>query len=98
MQFKGEFIPMKDCEHGFLYSLRARNLKLGVYDEKCQGFFGLRSKFNEDYIHLEYHADKEDVGTARPTERLEPCPHQTSFDSSALFYWLKLKNYQHGVA
>lgn len=48
---------MEECVTGRVYQLRCRNLRFGVYDGKG-AFFGIRSKWGEDYIDREFHWDK----------------------------------------
>lgn len=40
--------------HRRVYRLRARNLKFGVFDETRQGFVGVREKFGELFLDVEY--------------------------------------------
>lgn len=48
-------VPLKDCVHGRLYKLHCRNLLYGVFNEKNNGFIGIREKFGSEYLFTEYH-------------------------------------------
>ena len=68
-------IRIKDCQHGFLYKIEARNFRLGVYNEKVQGFTGIRCKFGDEFLDTEYHYDTgAPHGTATPKKLLMECP------------------------
>lgn len=49
--------PLEAMRHRGLYRIRGRNIWVGVYDMKRQGFIGLREKFGHVYPFLEYHYD-----------------------------------------
>ena len=75
MEYDRRFIPMSECVHGGLYKISSRNLAFGVYDEKHQGFVGIREKFGNEYLFTEYHYDTgAPHGTVHPKELLEMCP------------------------
>jgi len=83
------YIPMKECEHGYLYRIASRNLSFGVYDESVQGFIGIRYKFGDRYLFTEYHWDTgEPFGTVCPINKIEPCPHELDENSKELFEYL----------
>lgn len=68
-------IPLSECVHGGLYRIHARNFSLGVFNEKQQGFVGIRTKFDHRYLFTEYHYDTgAPFGTVSPKELLEQCP------------------------
>lgn len=68
-------IPLDQCEHGYLYGIRARNIRMGVYNEKLRGFIGIREKFGNRFLDGELHREaSKSFGTATPTEKLEACP------------------------
>lgn len=68
-------IPIYDLEHGRIYKLRSRNLVVGVWDEKAQGFIGLREKFGSRYLFTELHWDAHEFyGTAVALEALYLLP------------------------
>lgn len=77
-------IRLEDCKHRGLYRLRSRNLAIGVFNEKSQGFCGIREKFGSRYVFEEYHVDYDGpYKTAAPMEllpeelpaELEPIEH-----------------------
>lgn len=39
------FIPIGQCEHGWLYHIKARNFRLGIFNEPEKEFIGIRTKF-----------------------------------------------------
>ena len=91
---------MKECKHGYLYKIDARNFTLGVYNKDEEGFLGIRRKFNFRFIEIEFHWDTgEPYGTVKPLELLEKCPidldfdlHQYSDTKDELFKWLEERN------
>ena len=72
------YIKSEDCNHGFLYLVNSRNLKLGVYDKEVNGFIGLRDKFNSRFLFVEYHWDNESFATCQPLVELEQIPEELS--------------------
>ncbi len=69
------YIPLSDCQHGYLYHFRARNFCLGVFNAQTNGFVGIREKFGNEYLFTELHWDADPMfGTVQPIELLEPCP------------------------
>lgn len=70
-----KYIALEDCKDRFLYRLRSRNLGLGVFNKKTNGFVGIREKFGDRYLATEYHYDTgAPYGTACPLEELEEAP------------------------
>ena len=68
-------IPLKDCKQGFLYKINSRNLAFGVFNEKVDGFVGIRTKFGVRYLFIEFHYETgAPFGTVRPEKELELCP------------------------
>ena len=71
-----EYLPLAECKDRFLYRLNSRNLSLGVFNAKLQGFVGIRYKFDE-YLDTEYHWDTgAPHGTAYPLEELRELPDE----------------------
>lgn len=71
------YIPLSDCRHGWLYKIKSRNLIMGVFCEDKKGFVGIREKFDQRFLFVEYHWDTgPPFGTVKPLECLEPCPIQ----------------------
>lgn len=61
--------------HGGAYKIRSRNLSHGIWNEKTQGFVGIREKFGDLFLFTEYHHDTGGtVGTATPLAFIETCP------------------------
>jgi hypothetical protein len=68
-------IPLNECIHGGLYRIDSRNLSIGVFDEKAQGYVGIREKFGARFLFTEYDWDTgPPFGTATPKEFLGMCP------------------------
>jgi hypothetical protein len=71
-------------KHRNLYRIRARNFHLGVYDEKRKGFIGIRLKFHDRFLDVEYHNH-----TAFCEEHICEVPADIDLDDDkALFVWL----------
>jgi len=69
------YISLKECKHGGLYKIRARNFEYGVFIEEKQGFIGIRLKFQDRFLFTEYHWDiGAPYGTVKPLEFIEMCP------------------------
>jgi hypothetical protein len=98
-------IPLSECKHGYLYRIHSRNLTLGVFDETCKGFIGVREKFGHRYLFTEFHYDTgAPFGTVTPQELLEQCPSDIEViegktdgsvhrENKALFNWLEEKSH-----
>ena len=91
-----EYIPLSECESGFLYRVYARNFKLGVFCAKNGEFYGIREKFGKLYVFCEQSWDKgPPFGTVLPLEKLEKCPittvGQEFMGDGPLFDWLQTK-------
>jgi len=56
--------------HRQVYRVASRNLLVGVWDSERQGFVGIREKFNDKYLAVEYEYDLQH-GTARGVEVLD---------------------------
>lgn len=63
-------IPKSECKDRRLYRIHSRNLTFGVYRASVGGFLGLRRKFDNTYIFIEFHHENEKFGTVRPEEEL----------------------------
>lgn len=65
-------IPFSDLRDGWLYRVRARNARVGVWRVVDGSFLIAREKFGSVYLSLEYHYDVDvDHGTAVALEELE---------------------------
>ena len=81
---------MDKCKDKYLYMIRARNAKLGVYVKSIQGFKISRNKFKANFIDIEDHWDTgEPHGTASPYVEIGPVEDMT--DEELLIY-LNKKN------
>ena len=64
-------IHKEDCVDRALYEIDSRNLSHGVYRASTEGFLGLRTKFDREYVFEEYHHDNgAPYGTVTPIQRL----------------------------
>ena len=90
MKYNPLRIPIDECKHGYLYRIFSRNLTFGVYDERCNGFIGIRNKFGSDYLFTEFHWDL-GYGTVNPKEELMQVPDniEVNENDDKLFEWLK---------
>jgi len=96
------FIPLDQCQHGWLYYVRARNFRLGIFNEPEKEFIGIRTKFASRYLNGEDHWDTGvPFGTVKPIEKLEKAPFETlTCDSRQqlaldIFGWLDPKSYEY---
>jgi hypothetical protein len=75
-------IPMNACKDRYLYMIRARNAKLGIYYKSIQGFKISRHKFQLNFVDIEDHWDTgvpdsmwdmtSPRGTAKPIVEIGP--------------------------
>lgn len=83
----GPYIPTSICQHGYLYRIIAHSFQLGVYSSQDEGFVGVREKFGNTDLQIEYHYDSgEPFGTVLTYSQLERCP---VFDLRTGFVWQK---------
>jgi hypothetical protein len=62
-----EYIPLGDLVDGDIYTLRSRNLRIGIYQADAKAFIGIRRKWGSRFLDQELHWDVgEPYGTARP--------------------------------
>jgi hypothetical protein len=79
-----KWIPIDQCEDGYLYIIDARNSSIGVYIEREKGFVINRFRWGLNSLFVENHWDTgEPYGTVRPLEKIEQVPEDL---------WNKLKN------
>jgi len=63
-------IPRDELEDRRAYKLQSRNLFVGFWNAERDGFNGVREKFGDRYIFMEYYYG-DDSGTALPYEALD---------------------------
>jgi hypothetical protein len=73
------WIPLSQCQDGFLYSIQARNSHIGIYKESNQSFTISRTKIDRNYLFDEFHWDKynsdsQSYGTVKPFRIIEKAP------------------------
>jgi len=94
-----DFIPLEECKDRHLYHIKARNFRLGIYDEAQKEFIGIRTKFGSRYLAGEYHWDTGPPhGTVKPIALLEASPFERvtdipreCSDHDGTFAWLEQK-------
>lgn len=98
------YIPLKECEHGYLYRISSRNLTYGVFNKKTKSFIGIRTKFDRKYLFEEFHDETEPpFGTAMPLEKLNECPikdlsdHISNPQYNELYNWISNEQKQAGL-
>lgn len=65
-------IPVEQLEDRAVYIIYCRNLYVGVWDVEHCGFLGVREKFGDKYLFMEYHWEKgPPYGTARAYRKLD---------------------------
>lgn len=81
-------IPMSECKPGYLYVIRARNARIGIYNSSEEGSFTIsRYKFQANYLFEEYHWDTgAPFGTAKPIREL--CEAPAFQDDKEKLTWL----------
>ena len=87
-------IPRDELEDRRVYKIQSRNLMIGVWNAKRGGFNGIREKFGDRYVLMEYFYG-EVHGTAMPYEALdlwlpEDIPNTESVGSAASSCGLRL--------
>lgn len=74
---KSDFIKLENCINGCFYFIDARNFEYGIFVEKQKGFWGIRNKFNDTFLDLEFHWDTgEPYGTAKPLKLMGFYPNK----------------------
>lgn len=88
-------IAREDCIVGHAYSLRSRNLGVGVWTGV--GFVGPRWKFDpEPYCFVEYHHDDgPPLGTALPQADLGECPIADLAEGHSVYHEDEDRTYFH---
>ena len=88
------YLPMEEPKEGWSYRIPARNAHIGIWIPERKGFIISRTKFERNYLFVEYHWDsgiieyfevngetrKMNFGTVKPFFEIE----QTSFKSEEL--------------
>jgi len=95
-------IKIEDCQHGKLYKLSARNIKIGVWNDKSKSFIGIRTKFGNKFLDDENHYDDLKFATASPLEIIGELPadivlEENYYNDGLLFQWLELKEKELGI-
>lgn len=96
-------IKLEDCQHGKLYKLHARNIKIGVWCAETQSFIGIRTKFGSRFLDDEHHWDAPEFATASPLEIIGEIPSDIVIDknyygSDIIFQWLDAKEKELGFS
>jgi len=86
-----DYIKLIDCRDKYLYKIYARNFSYGVFSNDSSGFIGIRNKFEEVYLFMEYHWDcGVPLGTVKPIKKLFRLPNDLIINegNKELFDWL----------
>ena len=68
-------IPLAECKPRSVYRIDSRNLGIGVFNPKSNGFIGIREKFGQEYLFTEYHWDTgPPFGTVCPQNEIDTLP------------------------
>lgn len=88
-------IKIEDCKDGYLYHIKARNARFGIWRKEDLGFVIRREKFKEVYLFTEYHWDVgtikpelEHFGTVTPLKEIVKAP--VGLANNALISWLEV--------
>jgi hypothetical protein len=69
------YYTVDELKEGWLYRVRARNARLGIWTPEYSGFHISREKFGRNYLFVEIHWDLSDsFGTVLPLEEIELAP------------------------
>lgn len=69
------YLKINELKEGYLYRIRARNAKFGIWIKEVKGFIISRHKFGYNYLFIEYHYDTgPPFGTVFPIEEIEKVP------------------------
>jgi hypothetical protein len=87
------YIKIPDLKPGYLYQIRARNSRFGIWLPSKLGFMISREKFGYVYPFIEYHYDiGAPFGTVKPLEEIEQSPFTeedlkyTTWDKGGVIY------------
>jgi hypothetical protein len=91
---KKDYMKVNHLKDGWLYRIRARNARFGIWREKTGEFLISRFKFYDNYIFPEIHADlSEWHGTAFPLEEIEKSPFDPEdYDGAKMIEYLNEKD------
>lgn len=85
------YIKLNDCVDRILYSLKARNISVGVFDKESGSFIGIRSKFGNRYLDSENHWDAPTYASCKPLKAISELPTHITLSTGSnpeLFDWL----------
>jgi hypothetical protein len=85
-------IPVEQCKKGVIYELDARNINIGVFLPDIKGFIGIRTKFGNRFLDIEYHWDTgAPFGTANAVEEIGIYPNPINWyeQNDELFNFLE---------
>jgi hypothetical protein len=87
-----DYIPLDECKHGHVYRINARNFGVGVFNEKDNGFIGIRYKLGSRFLDTEHHWDQGPPhGTVKPLGEVHALPEDipvSELNNKQLFDWL----------
>lgn len=93
-----ETIPIEKCKNRFLYRVKSRNFKFGVFDKRYSSFIGLAREFRQPCLSEEFHRERKGhLGSVYPKEELEKVPDNLSIDRVVGTFdentWRPIKSY-----
>ena len=67
-----DYLKIEALKNHYVYEIKARNAKYGIWIEDKKAFLISRWKFKRNYLFLEYHWDiGEQFGTVKPKKLIE---------------------------
>jgi len=89
------WIPISECQDGYLYRIVARNGGFGIYNAENKSFTLSRFKFGDNFTFPEDHWDTgEPYGTVKPLEKMEEAPK--GMDDNETLAYLNAIEKEHG--
>ena len=80
-----KMIPIDECKKNYVYKVMARNFQVAIFDG-IGGFIGIRRKFGDRYLAVEYHWDLK--GTVHPIEEIGVYEEEIDFYDHRMFEFL----------
>lgn len=85
-----KYLTIAECRNGYLYIIKARHARIGIFEEETGSFITRRVKGNDIYLSKELHWDiDENFGTTKPIEEIEKTSKFK--DDTELLDYLKTK-------
>lgn len=79
------YLKIKELKDRHLYSIMARNAKVGVWNSERKSFIISRFKFKQNFLDEEFHWDiGSPYGTAKPIREIEQAPDFSIFKEARI--------------